>query len=186
MTMKRTPFSHGDAAPDFGAVSLDGQQLALRDFRDRKLLLAFFRYGACPLCNLRMVFLIYAYPRWQEQGLDVVAVFESPAERLLETVAQQSIPFPVIPDPDRNLYRLYGVVPSWFGYIVGAFRFRAFRDAFQRGFPPGKGDGAIAQLPAEFLIGPDLIIERAYYGQDIGDHLPLEEIDAWLVSNDRT
>lgn len=49
---------------------------------------------------------------------------------------------------------------------------------------PGKGDGAIAQLPAEFLIGPELTIERAYYGKDIGDHLSLSEIDAWLDLGD--
>jgi thioredoxin-dependent peroxiredoxin len=181
MTHKR--LQEGDQAPGFSARDLNGSDVALTDYRGRKLLLAFFRYGACPLCNLRMTFLVDAYPRWETNGLDVVAVFESPAERLLETVASQPIPFPVIPDPERALYRLYGVVPSLWGYVVGAFRIRAFRDAFKRGFRPGKGEGAITQLPAEFLIGPDLTIERAYYGKDIGDHLPLEEIDAWVEAN---
>ncbi|MCK5827582.1 AhpC/TSA family protein [Candidatus Bipolaricaulota bacterium] len=184
--MRHAILRTGDLAPTFDMPSLDGREVSLSDYRGRKLLLAFFRYGACPLCNLRMTFLIDAYPRWQEKGLDVIAVFESPAERLLETVASQAIPFPVIPDPERKLYRLYGVVPSLWGYVVGAFRFRAFRDAFKRGFRPGKGDGAIAQLPAEFLIGPNLKIERAYYGKDIGDHLPLDEIDAWLEANQAT
>ena len=184
MVMNRTPLVHGDAAPVFDMPSLDGQKVALQGFRDRKLLLAFFRYGACPLCNLRMTFLIDAYPRWQKQGLDVVAVFESPAERLLETVASQPIPFPIIPDPERTLYKKYSVKASWLGYLVGAFRFRAFRDAFQRGFRIRKGEGAITQLPAEFLIGPDLKIERAYYGRDIGDHLPIPDIDQWLVSGE--
>jgi len=181
--MKREILSTSNPAPTFAMPSLDGREVSLGDYRERKLLLCFFRYGACPLCNLRMTFLIDAYPRWQAQGLDVIAIFESPAERLLETVASQAIPFSVIPDPNRALYRLYGVVPSLWGYVVGAFRFRAFRDAFKRGFRPGKGEGAITQLPAEFLIGPDLTIERAYYGKDIGDHLPLEEIDAWLEAN---
>ena len=184
--MKCKRLGNGDLAPAFAILNLDGREVSLGNYCERKLLLAFFRYGACPLCNLRMTFLIDAFPRWQEQGLDVVAVFESPAERLLETVASQATPFPVIPDPERKLYRLYGVVPSWWGYVVGVFRFRAFRDAFKLGFHPGKGEGAITQLPAEFLIGPDLRIERAYYGKDIGDHLPLEEIDAWLESNQAT
>lgn len=34
----------------------------------------------------------------------------------------------------------------------------------------------VTVLPADFLIGPDLVIQTAYYGKDIGDHLPLEEI----------
>jgi thioredoxin-dependent peroxiredoxin len=180
MTYKR--LQEGDQAPGFSIRDLNGRDVTLTEYRDRKLLFAFFRYGACPLCNLRMTFLIDAYPRWQEQGLDVIAVFESPAERLLETVASQQIPFPVIPDPERTLYKKYGVTASWLGYLVGAFRFRAFRDAFKRGFHIGKGEGAITQLPAEFLIGPDLKIEHAYYGKDIGDHLPISDIDHWLLS----
>jgi len=181
MTHKR--LQEGDQAPEFNVRDLNGRDVTLTDYHERKLLLAFFRYGACPLCNLRMTFLIDAYPRWQEKGLDVIAVFESPVERLLETVASQPIPFPVIPDPERALYRLYGVTASWLGYLAGTLRLRTVRDAFKRGFYPGKSDGAISQLPAEFLIGPDLTIERAYYGKDIGDHLPLEEIDGWLAAN---
>jgi len=180
--MRHAILRTADPAPGFAMPSLDGSDVAIEDYRGRKLLLAFFRYGACPLCNLRMTFLIEAFPRWQANGLDVLAVFESPAERLLETVASQAIPFPVIPDPERALYRLYGVGPSLWGYVVGAFRFRAFRDAFKRGFRPGKGEGAITQLPAEFLIGPDQTIERAYYGKDIGDHLPISDINQWVDS----
>jgi len=110
--MKHSRLQTGDHAPSLAVPSLEGETLALDDFRDRKLFLSFFRYGACPLCNLRMAFLIDAYPRWQAQGLDVVAVFESPAERLLETVASQPIPFAVIPDPSRALYKTYGVTAS--------------------------------------------------------------------------
>ena len=131
-----------------------------------------------------MTFLIDAFPRWQEKGLDVIAVFESPTERLLETVARRPIPFPVLPDPERELYREYVINASWLGFLRGALRIRAACDAFRQGFHPGKGEGAIAQLPAEFLIGPDLKIERAYYGKDIGDHLSISEIDSWLDSTD--
>lgn len=180
--MRSKRLQTGDRAPSFAAQSLNGHDVDLERYRGRKLLLSFFRYGACPLCNLRMTFLIDAFPRWQEQGLDVIAIFESPQERLLETVASNPIPFPVIPDPERILYKQYGVTASWLGYVIGAFRVRSFRAAFQRGFHIGRGEGAIAQLPAEFLIGPDLTIERAYYGKDIGDHLPITEIDEWLES----
>ena len=182
--MKPKRLQTGDPAPIFTIPSLEGSDVALDDYRGRKLLLSFFRYGACPLCNLRTALLIDAFPRWQVRGLDVVAVFESPAERLLETVARDPIPFAVIPDPDRVLYKQYTVTASWLGFLIGAVRFRAVRSAFQRGFYPGKGEGAIAQLPAEFLIGPDLTIARVYYGKDIGDHLPFSEIDAWLDSTD--
>jgi len=184
--MNRGRLHSGEPAPDFEVQSLDGSDIVLSEYRDRRLLLSFFRYGACPLCNLRMTLLIDAYLRWQPQGLDVIAIFESPAERLLETVASQPIPFPMIPDPTRKLYKTYGVTASWLGWLIGAFRVRSFSAAFKRGFHIGKGEGAISQLPAEFLINPDGTIARTYYGKDIGDHLPLEEIDAWVESNQAT
>ena len=117
------------------------------------------------------------------EGLGCGGCVRVPPERLLETVARAPIPFPLIPDPERALYRLYGVTASWLGYLAGTLRLRTVRDAFRRGFYPGKSDGVIAQLPAEFLIGSDLVIERAYYGKDIGDHLPLGEIDVWVAAN---
>jgi len=162
----------GDRAPSFSAEGLGGEAVSIEAFRGRRLLLSFFRYAACPLCNLRTAFLIDAYPRLRSKGLGIVAIFESPRTRLLETVAWQPIPFPVIPDPERRLYRTYGVTPSLLGTVRGAFRVRALREAFRRGFHIGRA--------AEFLIGPDSVIERAYYGRDIGDHLPIEEIDRWL------
>ena len=170
----------GEPAPGFSVEDLHGREVSIEAFRGRRLLLSFFRYAACPLCNLRTAFLIDAYPRLRSKGLKIAAVFESTRGRLLETVARQSIPFPVIPDPERRLYRTYGVTPSLLGTVRGAFRVRALREAFRRGFHIGRADGAATQLPAEFLIGPDSVIERAYYGRDIGDHLPIEEIDRWL------
>jgi len=127
-----------------------------------------------------MAFLVEAAPRFRDGGLELLAVFESPAERMIKTFRDREIPFPVIADPSRKLYRLYGVTSSLLGHIRGAFRVKAFRDALGRGFRFGRIDGVATQLPAEFLIGADGIIERAYYGRDIGDHLPIHEIDRWL------
>jgi hypothetical protein len=41
-------------------------------------------------------------------------------------------------------------------------------------------EGIKSMVPADFLIGPDLTVQTAYYGSDIGDHLPLEKIYQWL------
>jgi len=41
-------------------------------------------------------------------------------------------------------------------------------------------DGDWAMIPADFLIGPDFRIAEAFYGRHIGDHLPLERIEAFL------
>jgi hypothetical protein len=42
-------------------------------------------------------------------------------------------------------------------------------------------EGDKALIPADFLIGPDLVIKRAYYGKEIGDHMPLDDIEAFIA-----
>lgn len=171
----------GDTAPLFDAVTMDGRPIRLSDFRGRKLLLAFFRYASCPLCNLRLSELIRFQPELQAQGLQILSVFQSPLERLQHYAGRQRPPFPVIADPDHILYRRYGVASSWGGFLKGSLRIGSLARAAARGFLPGPMDGNKALIPADFLIAPGLVIHTAYYGRDIGDHLPLLAIYQWLA-----
>jgi len=41
-------------------------------------------------------------------------------------------------------------------------------------------EGIKSMVPADFLISPDLSVQVAYYGSDIGDHLPIVKINEWL------
>jgi len=36
-------------------------------------------------------------------------------------------------------------------------------------------------MPAYFLIGPDMTLVRAHYGKELGDHLPIEDIERSLA-----
>jgi hypothetical protein len=40
-------------------------------------------------------------------------------------------------------------------------------------------DGRFGRLPADFLVGPDLRIRLAHYGQDAGDFLLFSTIDTF-------
>jgi peroxiredoxin Q/BCP len=170
----------GQPAEDFQMEDTFGTPIALNDYVGKKLLLSFYRYASCPLCNLRIAELIEHYPSFHDKGLYMLAFWESPKESILEYVGRQDVPFPIVADPKRNVYRLYGVESSWLGYIRGMLRLSGFYKALRKGFLPGKMEGEKALLPADFLIGPDLIIKKAYYGKDIGDHLPIEEIEQFL------
>jgi len=171
----------GDPAPLFETTAMDGKPIQLAGLRGQKLLLAFFRYASCPLCNLRISELIRHQPDLQRQGLHIVAFFQSPPERIGQYVGRQGPPFPLVADPDHGIYRLYGVESSWSGFLKGGLRVGALATATARGFLPGPMDGYKHLIPADFLIGTDLIIQTAYYGTDIGDHLPLPAIHQWLA-----
>jgi peroxiredoxin Q/BCP len=115
-----------------------------------------------------------------ERNLHQVAIFQSPRESILKYAGNQNAPFPVLADPERILYRLYGIESSWSGFIRGSLRLPSVASALVKGFWPGKMEGIKSMVPADFLIGPDLTVQVAYYGSDIGDHLPIEKINEWL------
>jgi thioredoxin-dependent peroxiredoxin len=112
----------------------------------------------------------------------MIAVFQSPAEKLSQYVGRQEPPFPLVAVPPQRLYAAYGVEHSSGGLLAAwAFRSREIaRAIFSHGFRPGSIEGGIHRIPADFLIAPDGRIRVAYYGRDIGDHVPIETIEAEL------
>ncbi|MBI1425762.1 MAG: redoxin domain-containing protein [Gammaproteobacteria bacterium] len=177
-----TQLKCGSKAPNWSSVDVFGRPVQLDDYRGQSLLFSFYRYASCPLCNLRVHELLRHYTKWKASGLEMVAVFESPAEHIQRYLDRHDVPFPIIPDPQRQLYRAYGVEPSW-----GAF-FRAwtrhlpmvFEAVVRKRYFPGRMDGDWAMVPADFLIGPDLRVVDAFYGNHIGDHMPMDRIAHFL------
>lgn len=174
----------GTVAPTFATTDFLGTPVDLAALRGRPVMLSFYRYAACPLCNLRVHELIGAHDRLGEMGLAMVAVFQSPAERIAEQVGRQDAPFPIVADPSMALYRDYGAETRW-GGLASAAVARSGLAAMRSGFRPGRTDGPVQRVPADFLIDRDGSIAVAHYGRDIGDHLPIDEIEAWLRSTEQ-
>ena len=174
----------GQPARDFQVTDIHGNPVRLNDYAGKKLMLSFYRYASCPLCNLRVHDLIRHQPEFRARGLHMLAVFQSPAESIQRYVGKQLAPFPIVADPARSLYRLYGVEPSWAGFGK-AMLFKlpmAFEAVIGNGFLPGRMEGDKAMIPADFLIGPDLVVRDAFYGKDIGDHMPIRDVENFLKS----
>jgi peroxiredoxin len=49
--------------------------------------------------------------------------------------------------------------------------------ALKEGFLPGKVEGDMNMIPADFVIDEQGKILIAYYGKDISDHLEISEIE---------
>lgn len=188
-----TRLAEGERARAFRTTDLTGNVVDLTGYPGRHVLLSFFRFASCPYCNLRVHGMIERYPAYHSAGVEMIAIFESPRETMLRYVAgRMDAPFPLISDPEDHLYRLYGLEKSW-GNFAKAFinprtAAKSFRDAaiagFGKGFWPGKIDAAPHRMPADFLIGPDMVVRKAWYGTYPGDHLPFETISRKLSGVD--
>lgn len=167
-----------ETAPYFCMQDMNEENFDLDVAREKPLLIAFFRYASCPLCNLRVHELIENYDVLKEK-LDIVLIFQSPADKIKQYVGKQDIPYRVIPNPKKELYHLYGVESSWLGFAKAwSIKIKkVFEAVLQRHYLPGSVEGEIHRIPADFLVDVDNTILKAFYGKDIGDHLPLTEID---------
>jgi peroxiredoxin Q/BCP len=183
----RIPLSKGEIAPDFTFTGVDGVPLQLSDLRGRKVLLAFFRNAACAMCNLRVQHFIRRYDQWRRQGLEIVAVFESPEISMSQYVSRQEAPFPLIADPQANLYDLYDVEVSEEkvqATMADTNTQKFVAEAAAEGFALTKEEGSnFYRIPAEFLIDENGIVQDAHYGQLVIDHLPLDVIDRFAAGN---
>jgi len=171
-----------DKAIPFSVETIEGQTLSLEQFTGKPLLLMFYRYASCPMCNLRLRDFAQHFPRLQAQGLEVVAFFHSPARSIQANAGRRHYPFHLVADPDFKVYRSYGVETSWPRFLLSMALPSFYVDwirSMRYGFWGGV-DWQMGKMPADFLIGPDGRIIKVHYGRDMGDHLPVAEVEATL------
>jgi peroxiredoxin len=93
----------GEEAPDFVAISPDGQVVHLSDFRGQPVWLNF--WGSwCPPCRAEMPDIQAAYQELQPQGLTLLAVSlgDKPSEAM-NFAELNGVTFDILLDPDRSL-----------------------------------------------------------------------------------
>jgi thioredoxin-dependent peroxiredoxin len=180
----------GQPAPMFTAVDLYGRRGSLAQYAGTHVLLSFYRFAACPLCDLRMWHLIRRYAEYRQRGLNIIAFVESAPDKAHWYLDRLQAPFPIIPDPKATVYAMYGLEKDPLAVprsLVG--RRPSLREASQLKLGSWRLrdlDGAFGRLPADFVIGPDQRIEVAYYGKDSGDFLLFDDIDRFLRSHTHT
>lgn len=171
----------GQTAPDFKTEDVWGNSIDLRDYKGHKLMISFYRFSACPFCNMRVNKLMIECAAFEERGLKMVSFWQSPKESILKHVGKKNPPFPMIPDPLKEIYKLYRVETNWKGSIKLMMHDPSMAiEAMKGGFDPKTVDGEKNLIPADFLINPDLTINKAFYGKHIGDHIPLADIERFL------
>ena len=166
----------GMKAPRFEATSLGGNSIGLDALRGRMVLLKFYRFATCPVCNLHLRGFIRDYAALDAAGITTVVFFHSPQAKLAG-IRTDEAPFPLIPDPQKNLFRLYGVERGWRGMISPAVA-RDYMRALRAGFSPGlfTSDGGVLGNPADFLVDADGRIVLAHYGRQYADSLTVRDV----------
>lgn len=169
----------GNRAIEFIGTDYLGENIDLNNYKGKKILLSFFRGASCPFCNLRISQLINRYSEFEKQGIRIIIFFAASKEEILEYAGKQKAPFPIIPDPNLEIYKKYGVEESSLGMIRAMINPLKMMKVMFSGFFNMKSIKDKPIVPADFLINENQIIHRAYYGNDFGDHIAISEILEW-------
>ena len=173
----------GDIAPNFEVTDCFGNTINLREFANKKILLTFFRNSSCPFCSMRAFQLIKKQEEFERRGWKYIFVFESRKQVLMRSTFHSDFqPIPLVSDPEKELYNLYGVSASHIGMIrtsLSSEMRKMKSEAKELNLPSfGNEKGATNHMmPADFVICTKTQkIELAYYGKMAGDHVPISEL----------
>jgi thioredoxin-dependent peroxiredoxin len=174
--LQRPLLKKGALVPAFVLSTVDGREITLEDFRGKKIWLILYRYASCPLCLLHFKGLQEKIAALSKNGIETIAVFESMPSRFPKTSLVDLPGVTVAADPGKAVYHLLGaqnkITALFHSQVICTF----FR-AQMKGFFQGQIDGEMGQIPAHFLIGPDLKVWESYSGKSIADHIPWQLVE---------
>jgi thioredoxin-dependent peroxiredoxin len=176
--------SVGETVGDIHLPAVDGSEFQLEQIAGKRFLLSFFRFAACPFCNLRIHELATRFGEFGD-NFTVVAIFDSSPENLRRHARRHHAPFPILADERNVYYREFGVERSLAGTLKGAATHMpsVLHALFVKGYWPTSFGGKLTTMPANFLVDEQGIIRVAHYGRDEGDHLPFEQVQAFAGSS---
>jgi peroxiredoxin len=182
MTKTATVWAVGDVVPDRKLGTVTGEQVSL-PATDKLTHLQLRRFAGCPVCNLHLRSFAQRHDEIKAAGVREIVVFHSGTDQLRKYEA--NLPFALIADPDKNLYREFGVESSPRALLnprVWPTVARAMATSIRatlRGRAPlaplAPGGGNFG-LPADLLIAPDGRVVAVKYGRHAYDQWTVEEL----------
>lgn len=134
----------------------------------------FRRFASCPICNLHIRSFIDRHLELVAVGVQEVVVFHSTQEKMIELGGE--VPFAMIADPSKDLYKFFGIESSplavinpaaWASSVKGLLKFKKL--------PYEKGQSYFG-LPADFLISKNGEVVAVKYGAHADDHWEVDEV----------
>ena len=98
----------GDTAPAFTLTSDDGAQVSLSDFAGRRLVIFFYPAAMTPGCTKEACDFRDSLAPLREAGYDVVGISPDSPEKLAKFKEKESLTYPLLSDPDKNVLTEYG------------------------------------------------------------------------------
>jgi peroxiredoxin len=173
----------GDTFPTLTLTDIAGEEITIPTEGNQLIHLQFRRFAGCPICNLHLRSITARLDDIAAAGVTEVVVFHATDAELRKY--ENDMPFAVVGDPDRILYRRFGVEASrwailrpgaWRAIPQGAANMVGTAISRRRGLLPVKANGGLLGLPADVLIAPDGRVLAAKYGRHAYDQWSVQDL----------
>lgn len=104
-----TELKEGDLAPDFKGNNQKGEEVALSDFKGKKVVLYFYPKDNTPGCTKEACNLRDNYQDLKNQGYEVIGISTDSVNSHEKFAEKYELPFHLIADPDKEIVTKYGV-----------------------------------------------------------------------------
>jgi len=97
----------GDKAPDFKGTDQDGNEISLKDYTGKKLVLYFYPKDNTPGCTAEACDLRDNFNRFESMGYKIVGVSKDSEKTHKGFIEKFNLPFPLISDRDAEILKAY-------------------------------------------------------------------------------
>jgi peroxiredoxin Q/BCP len=141
--------SVGDAAPDFRLPDSTGKEVALSDFRGRRVVVYFYPAAGTPGCTKQACDFRDNLAELNDAGFTVLGISPDKPAKLAKFVADEKLTFPLLADENRE------VLTEW-----GAF-----------GEKKNYGRTIMGVIRSTFIVDPEGKIAKAMYNVRATGHV---------------
>jgi peroxiredoxin Q/BCP len=99
----------GDKAPAFKTTDQDGDEVALQDFKGKKVVLYFYPKDDTPGCTKEACSFRDGWSKFRRKGVAVLGVSVDDEKSHRKFADKFSLPFPLLADTDKEIVKAYGV-----------------------------------------------------------------------------
>jgi peroxiredoxin len=172
----------GDTFAAHELTTIQGDTVRIPD-PDHLVHLQYRRFAGCPICSLHLRSMVTRNDEIVDAGIKEVVVFHSSADDLRRYA--DDLPFAVVGDPERELYREFGVETAARSLLhPGAWgpELRALGKAVagiarrRQPAPPLVMQGGPLGLPADVLVAGDGRVLASKYGVHAYDQWSVDEL----------
>ena len=168
----------GEKMPDFAFETHFEKGLTIGQVAKRvkgKTAVVFMRYYGCTMCQYDIHLFKTQHEKIAATGGQMLVVLQSDPAKIAGQQGPEALPFDIICDPEQKLYKEFDIRPA--KSKLGMVNLKTIGKLSKaKAFTHGEYEGDELQLPAVFVVTPDMKLTHVHYGTAAGDVPTPEEL----------